>query len=88
MTIVQFEAHNETTYVCGDDNVNLLLNNENINCSRFFECILGSGCLPSTTLPTQLSDNSTLIDDIIYNQQINLIFAGILENKIRDHQQF
>ena len=34
----------------------------------------------------RLSDNSTLIDNIIYNKQINLIFAGILENHISDHQ--
>ena len=72
--------------MCGDYNINLLLINENINCSRFFECILGSGYLPSITLPTRLSDNSTLIDNIIYNKQRNCIFAGILENQISDHQ--
>ena len=33
-TIAQFEARNETSYVCGDYNINLLLINENINCSR------------------------------------------------------
>ena len=33
-----------------------------------------------------LSDNSTLIDNIIYNKQIHLTFAGILENQICDHQ--
>ena len=42
-TIAQFEARNETSYVCGDYNINLLLINENIYCSSFFECILGSG---------------------------------------------
>ena len=70
--------------MCGDYNINLLLINENINCSRFFECILRSGYVPSITLPTRLSDNSTLIDNniIIYNKQINLIFAGILEIQI------
>ena len=41
---------------------------------------------PSITLPTRLSDNSTLIDNIIYNKQRHLIFAGILENQISDHQ--
>ena len=50
------------------------------------ECILSSGYLPSITLPTRLSDNSTLIDNIIYNKQRHLIFAGILENQISDHQ--
>ena len=84
--LAQFEARNETTYVCGYYNINLLLINENINCSRFFEFILGSGYLPSITLPTRLSDNSTPIDNIIYNKQINLIFAGILGNQISDHQ--
>ena len=72
--------------MCGDYNINLLLINDNINCSRFFECILATGYLASITLPTRLSDNSTLIDNIIYNKQIYLIFAGILENQISDHQ--
>ena len=87
-TLAQFDASNETTYVCGDYNINLLLINENIHCSSFFECIISSGYLPSLTLPTRLSHNSTvtLIDHIIYNKQINLIFAGILENQISDHQ--
>ena len=75
-TIAQFEARNETTYVCGDYNINLLLINENINCSRFFECMLGFGYLPFITLPTRLSDNSTLIHNIIYNTQINLILQA------------
>ena len=66
--------------------MNLLLINENIHCSSFFECILCSGYLPWITLPTRLSDNSTLIDNILYNKQINLIFAGILENQISDPQ--
>ena len=30
-------------------------------------------------LHMRLSDNSTLIDNITYNKQINLIFTGILE---------
>ena len=85
-TISQFEARNETPYVCGDYNINLLLINKNINCSGFFECILGSGYIPSIILPTRLSDNSSLIDNIIYNKQRNLIFAIILENHISDHQ--
>ena len=72
--------------MCGDYNINLLLINENNHCSSFFECILRSGYLPSITLPTRLSDNSTLIDNIIYNKQRHLIFAGILENQISDHQ--
>ena len=85
-TLAQFDASNETTFVCGDYNINLLLINENIHCSSFFECILSSGYLPSITLPTRIYDNSTLIDNIIYNRQPNLIFAGILENRISDHQ--
>ena len=43
-TIAQFHASNETTYVCGDYNINLLLINENIYCSSLFECILSSFC--------------------------------------------
>ena len=72
--------------MCEVYNINLLLINENIHCRSFFECILSSGYLPSITLPTRLSDNSTLIDNSIYNKQRHLIFAGILENQISDHQ--
>ena len=72
--------------MCGDYNINILLINENIHCSSFFECIFSSGYLPSTILPTRLSDNNTLIDNIIYNKQRHLIVAGILENQISDHQ--
>ena len=85
-TLAQFDASNETTYVCGDSNINLLLINENNHCSSFFECILSSEYLPYITLPTRISDNSTLIDNIIYNKQRHLIFTGILENQISDQQ--
>ena len=72
--------------MCGDYNINLLLINENNHCNSFFECSLSSRYLPFITLPSRLSDNSTLIDNIIYNKQRHLIFAGILENQISDHQ--
>ena len=85
-SLAQFDASNETTHVCGDYNINLPLIHENSNCSSFFECILSSGYLPSITQPTRLSDNSTLTDNSIYNKQIHLIFAGILQNQISDHQ--
>ena len=66
-TFTQFETRNITTYVCGDYNISLLFINENINCSSSFDLILICGYVPSTSLPTTLPDNSTLIDNIIYN---------------------
>ena len=47
---------------------------------------MSSGFLPTITLPTRLSKNSTLIDNIFINKQEKLNFAGILNNEISDHQ--
>ena len=47
---------------------------------------MSSGFLPTITLPTRLSKNSTLIDNIFINKQNRLNFAGILNNEITDHQ--
>ena len=52
----------------------------------YFDGVLSSGFLPSITLPTRLSDNSTLIDNIFVNKQDIINIAGILSNEISDHQ--
>ena len=54
--------------------------------SSYLEGILSSGFLPTITLPTRLSKNSTLIDNIFINKHERLNFAGILNNHISDHQ--
>ena len=76
----------KTTFACGDFNINLLSLNNNEHHNAYLEGILSSGFLPTITLPTRLSNNSTLIDNIFVNKQEKLNFAGILNNEISDHQ--
>ena len=59
---------NNTAFVCSEHNINLLLIDSDEHFGSYFDGILGSGVLPSITLPTQLSDNSTLINNIIFNK--------------------
>ena len=77
---------NNTAFVCGDYNINLLLVDSDEHSGSYFDGILGSGFLPSITLPTRLSDNSTLIDNIFFNKQDIINITGILSNEISDHQ--
>ena len=76
----------ENTFVCGDFNINLLSITANEHHSSYMEGILNSGFLPTITLPTRLSKNSTLIDNIFINKHEKLKFGGILNNEISDHQ--
>ena len=59
---------NNIAIVCGDHNINLLLVDSDKHSGSYFDGILGSGFIPSITLPTRLSDNSTLIDNIFVNK--------------------
>ena len=76
----------ENTFACGDFNINLLSITANEHHSSYLEGILSFGFLPTITLPTRLSKNSTLIDNIFINKHEKLNFAGILNNEISDHQ--
>ena len=76
----------EKFYICGDFNINLLSLSSNEHVRNYFEGILSSGFLPTITLPTRLSVNSTLIDNIFLNKQEHLNFAGILDCEISDRQ--
>ena len=72
----------ENTFVSGDIN---LLSTANEHHSSYLEGILSSGFLPTITLPTRLSKNSTLIYNIFINKPEKLKL-GILNNEISDHQ--
>ena len=76
----------ETTVVCGDFNINLLSINSNEHYNVFFADTLSSSFLPTISLPTRLSNNSSIIDNIFVNKHKSLYFAGILNNEISDHQ--
>ena len=72
-------------YVAGDFNINLLAVNDTQLNSDYFDSILAAGYLPTITLPTRLSQNSTLIDNILTNN-LKDFTAVVLGDHISDHQ--
>ena len=76
----------DAIFVCGDYNINLLSLNTDEHTGSYFDGILSSGFLPTITLPTRISERSTLIDNIFSNKQEKINFAGIIINEINDHQ--
>ena len=74
------------TFICGDYNINLLALLSNEHTSNYFDGILSSGFLPAITLPTRISTNSSLIDNIFVTKQGVMNFAAILQDEISDHQ--
>ena len=72
--------------MCGDYNVDLLkLNSIPFN-ETYFDNILSAGYIPKITLPTRLSENSTLIDNIFTTNLSSDLSAYILDIYISDHQ--
>ena len=72
--------------MCGDYNVDLLkINSLQFN-ENYFDSILSAGYIPTITLPTRLSENNTLIDNIFTTNLDNNISACILNIHISDHQ--
>ena len=49
---------NNTAFVCGDYNINLLSVDSDEHSGSYFYGVLSSGLLPSMTLPTRLSDKA------------------------------
>lgn len=84
--LLNFQNSNTNAYICGDFNINLLEFFSDIYSNEFLESIFSNGFLPSMTLPTRLSNNSSLIDNILYNNQNQLNFSCILDSSISDHQ--
>ena len=85
------ENSNKNIYLAGDYNLNLLKINENVICSDFFYVLTAHSYFPKITFPTRLTDrNSTLIDNFFCNfdQLTKQTIAGILLNKISDHQPY
>ena len=72
--------------MCGDYNVDLLkINSVQFN-ENYFDSIISSGYVPTITLPTRLSDNSSLIDNVFTSILSNTLSAYILNVHISDHQ--
>ena len=85
------ENSNKNIYLAGDYNLNLLKINENVICSDFFDVLTAHSYFPKITFPTRLTDrNGTLIDNFFCNfdQLTKQTIAGILLNKISDHQPY
>ena len=64
-TLLEFYANNQYTYLCGDYNVDVLKINSTQDYEEYFDNILSSGYVPTVTLPTRLSNNSSLIDNVL-----------------------
>ena len=79
-------ANGQNTYMCGDYNLDLLKIHSLPFNENYFDNILSSGYIPTITLPTRLSDNSALIDNIFTSNLSSDIFSCILNNHISDHQ--
>ena len=85
-TLLEYHANGQNTYMRRDYNVDLLkINSLQFN-EKYFDSILSAGYIPTITLPTRLSENSTLIDNIFTTNLENNILACILNIHISDHQ--
>ena len=77
--------------IAGDFNINLLKINEQDFCSNFFDTLNTFSLFPQIILPTRFSvRNGTLIDNFFceLNPTILQSTAGILINKLSDHQPY
>ena len=80
-TLVEFYANNQNTYLCGDYNIDLLKMPTN---EAYFDTILSSGYLRTITLPTRLSTNSSLIDNVFTTNLCTDLFSCIMDIHISD----
>ena len=85
-TLLQYHSNSRNAYLCGDYNIDLFKMTSIQMHEDYFDNILSAGYIPTITLPTRLSENSTLIDNIFTNNVSNQITAGILDTHISDHQ--
>ena len=85
-TLIEYNTRGHNTYMCGDYNVDLLkLNSVQFN-ENYFDSMISSNYVPTITLPTRLSDNSSLIDNVFTSNLSNALSAYILNVHISDHQ--
>ena len=83
--LLDLQSNTHMVYGAGDFNINLLAVNDTQFNSDYFDSILAAGYLPTITLPTRLSQNSTLIDNIFTNN-LKDFTAVVLGDHISDHQ--
>ena len=85
-TLLENHTNSQKVYMCGDYNVDLLKLNSTPFNENYFDNILSAGYIPKITLPTRLSENSTLIDNIFTTNLSTDLSAYILDMHISDHQ--
>ena len=66
-------ANGQNTYMCGDYNLDLLKIHSVPFNENYFDNILSCGYIPTITLPTRLSDNSTLMVFLCGDYNIDLL---------------
>ena len=72
-TLLQYHSNSRNAYLCGDYNIDLLKMTSIQMHEDYFDNILSAGYIPTIILPTRLSENSTLIDNIFANNVSNQI---------------
>ena len=85
-TLLENHANSQNTYMCGEYNVDLLKVTDRQFNDDYFNHILSAGYIPKVTLPTRLSDNSTLLDNVFTTNLNTDLSAYILDIHISDHQ--
>ena len=81
------KAIRQSSYVCGDYNIDLLKVKRNKHYCEYFDEIISQGFIPKITLPNRISEHSsTLIDNIFTSNIDERESSGILLNQISDHQ--
>ena len=83
----EYHSNSQNRYICGDFNIDFLKVNEVQFNADYFNGILSAGYIPTITLPTRLSDSSSLIDNIFTDNLSVEMSAFILNNHISDHQR-
>ena len=85
-TLLEFYANNQNTYLCGNYNVDLLKINSIQAHEEYFDNILSSDYVRTVTLPTRLSNNSSLIDNVFTTNLSPDLFSCVIDVHISDHQ--
>ena len=85
--IQKYDLSNNSIYIMGDFNINLLNIDNHLPSSEFIENLYSYGIFPLINKPTRVTDNSTtLIDNIFSNEVLNEnMINGIFYTKITDH---
>ena len=78
-TIHKTTKRNGTFYLLGDINIDLNINKTSMGSSLFLEHLTSCGSLPTITIPTSVTENSsTIIDHIIINDYAHIINPGVI----------